>query len=186
VNRVSLTPAGEAHPIMQLAARADDTRKRWDAVPALAAITPLGGPRPGASVLAVTSGPGGTPRALVAVQRFGEGRSMIFAGEASWRWRMLLPAADRSFDTFWKQSLRWLALPAGDPIQLTVAPGAAPGDTLPLSVVARNAAFEPLQNAIVDVRVTGTSGCRAGRSRRTDRSRSRLTHWRAAPAPPGS
>jgi hypothetical protein len=162
---------------MQLAARADDTRKRWDAVPALAAITPLGGPRPGASVLAVTSGPGGTPRALVAVQRFGEGRSMIFAGEASWRWRMLLPAADRSFDTFWKQSLRWLALPAGDPIQLTVAPGAAPGDTLPLSVVARNAAFEPLQNAIVDVRVTAPDGRIESLRAAADLSRERPGHY---------
>ncbi len=95
VNRVSLTAAGEAHPVMQLAAGADDTRKRWEAVPALAAIAPVGGPRPGASVLAVTSGPGGTPRALVAVQRFGEGRSLVFTGEASWRWRMLLPATDR-------------------------------------------------------------------------------------------
>jgi hypothetical protein len=143
---------------MQLAAGADDTRKRWEAVPALAAVTPLGRPRPGASVLAVTSGPGGTPRALVAVQRFGEGRSMIFAGEASWRWRMLLPAADRSFDTFWKQSLRWLALPAGDPIQVTVAPGAAPGDMVPIAVVARDAAFAPLLNASVDVRVTAPDG----------------------------
>ncbi len=143
---------------MQLAAGADDTRKRWEAVPALASIAPLGGPRPGASVLAVTSGPGGTPRALVAVQRFGEGRSMVFAGEASWRWRMLPPATDRAYDTFWKQALRWLALPAGDPIQLSVEPGAAPGDTLPLRVVARNAAFEPLKNVAVDVRVTSPDG----------------------------
>ena len=177
VNRVSLTPAGEAHPIMQLAARADDTRKRWEAVPALAAITPLGGPRPGASVLAVTSGPGGTPRALVAVQRFGEGRSMIFTGEASWRWRMLLPAADRSFDTFWKQSLRWLALAAGDPIHLTVAPGASPGDTLPLAVVARNAAFEPLQNATVDVRVTAPDGRIESLRAAADLSRERPGHY---------
>ncbi len=95
VNRVSLTAAGEAHPVMQLAAGADDTRKRWETVPALAAIAPVGGPRPGATVLAVTSGPGGTPRALVAVQRFGEGRSLVFTGEASWRWRMLRPATDR-------------------------------------------------------------------------------------------
>ena len=158
VNRVSLTPAGEAHPVMQLAAGADDTRKRWEAVPALASIAPLGGPRPGASVLAVTSGPGGTPRALVAVQRFGEGRSMVFTGEASWRWRMLLPATDRAYDTFWKQALRWVALPAGDPILLSVAPGAAPGDTLPVRVVARNAAFEPLKNVTVDLRVTAPDG----------------------------
>jgi len=157
-NRVSLTPAGEAHPVMQLAARADDTRKRWETVPALASIAPLGGPQPGASVLAVTSGPGGTPRALVAVQRFGEGRSMVFAGEASWRWRMLLPATDRAYDTFWKQALRWLALPAGDPMQLVVAPGAAPGDTLPLRVVVRDARFEPLRNVTVDVRVTSPDG----------------------------
>ncbi len=157
-NRVSLTPAGEAHPVMQLAAGADDTRKRWEAVPALASIAPLGGPRPGASVLAVTNGPGGTPRALVAVQRFGEGRSMVFAGEASWRWRMLAPATDRAYDTFWKQALRWLALPAGDPIHVSVEPGAAPGDTLPVRVVARTAAFEPLKNVTVDVRVTSPDG----------------------------
>ena len=68
-NRVALTPAGADHPIMQLTADAEETRKRWEAVPALASVSPLGGPRPGASVLAVTSGPGGAPRALVAVQR---------------------------------------------------------------------------------------------------------------------
>ena len=158
VNRVSLTAAGASHPVMQLAAGADDSRKRWEAVPALASIAPLGGPRPGASVLAVTSGPGGTPRALVAVQRFGEGRSMVFTGEASWRWRMLLPAADRVFDTFWKQALRWLALPAADPIQLSVAPGAGPGDTVRLTVGVRDAGFKPVNNATVDVRVTSPDG----------------------------
>ncbi len=56
VNRVSLTAAGEAHPVMQLGAAADETRKRWEAAPALASIAPLGDPRPGASVLAVTTG----------------------------------------------------------------------------------------------------------------------------------
>jgi uncharacterized membrane protein len=158
VNRVSLTPAGEAHPVMQLAPGADETRKRWESVPALASIAVLGGPRPGASVLAVTSGPGGTPRALVAVQRFGEGRSMVFAGEASWRWRMLLPATDRSYETFWKQALRWLALPASDPIQLTLAQGSAPGETLAVRVAVRTPSFQPLENATVDVRITTPDG----------------------------
>jgi uncharacterized membrane protein len=157
-NRVALTPAGESHPVMQLAPLIEDTRKRWDALPALASTAPLGGPRPGASVLAVTSGSGGTPRALIAVQRYGEGRAMVFAGEASWRWRMLMPATDRAYDTFWKQAVRWLALGAGDPVQITAEPGGVPGDTLPIRVAVRNAAFETQRDASVVVRVTAPDG----------------------------
>ena len=157
-NRVALTSAGAAHPIMQLTADADETRKRWEAVPALASISALGGPRPGASVLAVTSGPGGAPRALVAVQRYGTGRAMVFTGEAAWRWRMMLPANDRSYDTFWCQSARWLALTATDPVTLTPPASASPGDDIRWRVTARDADFEPLSGALVDVRVTGPDG----------------------------
>jgi uncharacterized membrane protein len=157
-NRIALTAAGEAHPVMQLAPLADDTRKRWDALPPLASTAVLGGPRPGASVLAVTTSPGGTPRALVAVQRYGEGRAMVFAGEASWRWRMLMPASDRSYDTFWKQSVRWLALGAADPVQITAEPGAMAGDALPLHIVVRNDAFEPQRDMSIDVQVTAPDG----------------------------
>jgi uncharacterized membrane protein len=157
-NRVALTAAGAAHPIMQLTADGDETRKRWEAVPALSSVAPLGGPRPGASVLAVTSGPGGAPRALVAVQRFGSGRAMVFTGEASWRWRMMLPATDRSYDTFWCQSARWLALPAGDPVTVLAPEAASPGENITWRVMARDADFEPLGNATVDVRVTGPDG----------------------------
>ena len=96
MNRAALTAAGETHPIMQLGATLDDTRKRWDSTPTLASTVPLGGPRPGASVLAVTAGAGGIARALVAVQRYGQGRTMIFTGEGAWRWRMMLPSSDWS------------------------------------------------------------------------------------------
>lgn len=158
MNRVSLTETGAAHPVMQLGAGSADTKQKWDAIPALASITPLGGPRAGASVLAVTTGPGGAPRALVAVQRYGEGRSMIFTGEASWRWRMMLPSADRTYDTFWRQAIRWLALPASDPFVVIAPSGGAPGDTLPLALLVRNAAFEPQEGATVDVEVAAPDG----------------------------
>lgn len=157
-NRIVLTDDGESHPVMQLAASLDDSRKRWEAVPALASIAPLGGPRPGASVLAVTSGPGGAPRALVAVQRFGEGRAMVFTGEAAWRWRMLLPAADRSYDTFWRQAVRWLAIAAPEPVALTVPAAGAPGGKLPLRITVRNTAFVPLRDAAIDVRIATPDG----------------------------
>jgi uncharacterized membrane protein len=156
-NRVALTAAGQDHPMMQLAANTAETRKRWDAVPALASTASLGGARPGASILAVTAAAGGS-RPLVAVQRYGEGRAMVFSGEASWRWKMLLPATDRSYDTFWKQAIRWLALPATDPVAVNVAAGAMPGDTLPLRVTVRTPAFEPVTDATVDVKVSAPDG----------------------------
>jgi uncharacterized membrane protein len=171
MNRVGLSPAGESHPVMQLGAALEETRRRWDAAPALASISPLGGPRPGAAVLAVTGGAGGAARALVAVQRYGEGRSMVFTGEAAWRWRMLLPSSDRSYDTFWRQAVRWLALPATDPIAVLVPAGASPGDTLPLRIAVRTAAFAAEREALVDVRVTAPDG--------------RIEQLRAAPARPG-
>ena len=84
-NRVALTPAGQDHP--GHAARRRTRRERRSAGPRSLrwrAISPLGGARPGATVLAVTGGPGGSPRALVAVQRFGgrpidgvHGRSVV-------------------------------------------------------------------------------------------------------------
>ena len=157
-NRVAMTAAGESHPIMQLGGTPDDTKKRWDSVPPLASTSPLGAARPGATVLAVTGGAGGGARALVAVQRYGQGRSMIFTGEASWRWRMMLPSTDHSYDTFWRQAVRWLALSAEDPIALDVPIGASPGDMVPMRVHVRNAAFDPETDATVDLRVTDPKG----------------------------
>lgn len=157
-NRVTLTPAGDAHPVMQLAATPVENDKRWASVPTLAAISPLGGAKPGASVLAVTGGPGGAARALVAVQRFGEGRSMVFTGEASWRWRMMLPTSDQSYERFWRQSARWLSQHAPDPVTIVVPPAPAPGDAIPVLISARDAGYAPRADATVDVRVTAPSG----------------------------
>ena len=157
-NRVVLTPAGESHPVMQLGTGAESNDRRWAAVPALASISPLGTPKPGAAVLAVTGGPGGAPRALVAVQRFGEGRSMVFTGEASWRWRMMLPASDQSYERFWRQAARWLAQSAPEPVSLTLPPAPAPVDAIPVLVAARDAAYAPRADAIVEVRVTSPTG----------------------------
>jgi uncharacterized membrane protein len=183
INRVALTAAGEEHPVMQLGAGADDTRKRWDAVPALASIATVGDPRPGASVLAVTTGAGGAAQPLVAVQRYGDGRSMIFSGEAAWRWRMMLPAADRSYDTFWRQAIRWLAIAAADPVSVSVPPSASIGDLLPIRIAARSAAYEPLRDASVDVRITSPDGrlsqLRAGRDTGRDSDGRFVVHYRA-------
>lgn len=157
-NRVVLTPAGESHPVMQLGTDAESNDKRWGAVPPLASISPLGTPKPGANVLAVTGGPGGAPRALVAVQRFGDGRAMVFTGEASWRWRMLLPTSDQSYERFWRQAIRWLVQNAPEPVNLTLPAAPTPGEAIPVVVNARDNTYAPRADATVEVRVTSPDG----------------------------
>ena len=150
---VGLTPDGLHHPVMQLGTTATEARDLWAAVPPLGSTTALGTGRPGASVLAVTGGTGGTPRPLVAVQRYGYGRTMVFAGEASWRWRMRLPSSNHTFETFWRQAGRWLVASAPDPVALAV-PAVSVGERALLTVDVRDPAFRPLPDASVRLRVT--------------------------------
>lgn len=79
---------------------------------------------------------------------------MIFAGEASWRWRMLMPATDRTYEFFWRQATRWLASPSPDPVSVEVPASAEPGDRIDLVVDVRDAAFAPAANASVEATLT--------------------------------
>lgn len=155
---VTLTSDGERHPMMRLGATVEDSRRTWANLPALASVAALGGPRAGATVLAVTSTGGGGVVPLVAVQRYGRGRSMVFTGEASWRWRMMMPANDRSYEFFWRQALRWLSVSAPDPVDVVVPDGGEPGDALTLGVEARDGAFAPVADAVVSATLTTPSG----------------------------
>jgi hypothetical protein len=153
-NKLALTPEGEDHPVTRLGASSSESRQRWADMPALAGSAALGGTRAGATVLAVTAGPGGM-RPLLAVQRYGRGRAMVFAGEASWRWRMMRPSEDRTYETFWRQAARWLSTESPDPVDVSATSGAMPGDSVNLEVVARDEAFAPLRDAVVTLHLSG-------------------------------
>ncbi|HZR23699.1 MAG TPA: glutamine amidotransferase [Vicinamibacterales bacterium] len=157
-NKVTLTSDGLAHPIMRIGPTADDTRKVWSTMPALAASAALGGPRPGATVLAVTTSPDGAVHPLVAVQRYGQGRSMIFGGEASWRWKMMMASTDRSYEFFWRQAVRWLATPAPDPVQIVANESTEPGDAASIDIDARDASFAPVADAKIDATIAAPGG----------------------------
>ncbi len=157
LNRVALTSEGSRHPVMQLGAAADEARATWADMPPLGSTTALGAGKPGASVLAVTVGAGGGARPLVAVQRYGHGRSMVFAGEASWRWRMMLPSTNRTFERFWRQAGRWLAVQAPDPVSVS-ASSVPVGARSEVVVDVRDKAFRPISDATVRLRATTPSG----------------------------
>ena len=155
--RVGLTGEGEDHPIMRLGAGGAETRKVWAEAPALSAVAPLGDPRPGATLLATTTAPGGVVRPLVAVQRYGRGRAVMFAGEASWRWKMMRPAGDQTYDGFWRQAVRWAGGDATGPVAVTAA---VDGSTITFDLQVRDAEFAPARDAQTTLHVTDPSGRR--------------------------
>jgi uncharacterized membrane protein len=157
-NAIVVTPEGQNHPVMRIGASAADTKKLWETLPTLSAVAPLGGARPGATVLAVAAAPSGAIQPVIAVQRYGRGRSMVFGGEASWRWRMLEPAADRRYEFFWRQSLRWLTTEAPDPVMLTVPSDLEAGDTATIGLDVRDRSFTAVPQATVAVTITPPSG----------------------------
>ena len=158
VNALSLTPDGVSHPATRLALTVDESRKRWSQLPPLAAVALTGAPRPGAQVLAVSGGAGGEVRPLLATQRYGLGRSMIFAGEASWRWRMMRPATDSTHELVWRQLARWLAAGAAERIEIPPISAALPGTTESIGIMVRDEEFKPIGDAEVTLRVKEPGG----------------------------
>jgi hypothetical protein len=153
---VVLSADGERHPVMALGGPPADTRERWASVPPLASVASVGDARPGATVLAYTAGAGGIARPLVAVQRFGRGRVLAFAGEGAWRWRMLLPSSDTTYPTFWRQATRWVATSAPDPVTLRTHPIGS--DRLGVDVEVRDERFAVVRDARVQLEVRDAAG----------------------------
>jgi hypothetical protein len=126
-------------------------------MPPLAGVATLGALRPGAQALAVVSAPDG-PRPLVAVQRYGQGRAMVFAGEASWRWRMQMPSSDRTYEWFWRQAVRWISTAAPDHVSVGSVPPLVPGSSTKIAVAVRNDEFASVGDASVRLSVTRPGG----------------------------
>ena len=152
---VTLTADGASHPVMRLGAGAG--ADRWSSLPPLSGAASLGTLRPGAQALALVRTPDGA-RPLVAVQRYGQGRSMVFTGEASWRWRMQMPSEDRTYELFWRQAVRWIGAGAPDRVSIAAPAGLVPGNTAALSVDVRGDAFAPVTDAQVSLKVTLPGG----------------------------
>ncbi len=157
-HRFAPTPKGLVHPMLRLGPTVEESRNRWRSAPALAGSVRLGPVRPGAAVLAIAASEDGSARPLVVVQRYGAGRSMILAGRATWRWRMLLPAGDRTYERYWGQVARWLTAGAVDPIAVAARGADAAGDPLEVEVSVRDHEFRSVADAAVRVRVSDPAG----------------------------
>ncbi len=119
----SLTPAGMNHAVTQVSAGGTSADARWRALPAVTSVNYVRRVKPGAVTLIAGTvrkdGRAGVPGAramdyaqpILVYQRYGRGVAAALPVQDSWTWRMSadVPLDDRTFETFWRQLLRWLA-----------------------------------------------------------------------------
>lgn len=115
-----LTRNGEFSPLLRLAADDAQNQALWQQLPELQGVYVTGRIKPGAEVLIEHPLLQYQNQALplIASQRYGSGRSMSLTTASTWRWQMMLPAADESHETLWRQIMRWLAVSSPDRITI--------------------------------------------------------------------
>jgi uncharacterized membrane protein len=110
--QLQLTPEGATHPIMRLSADADENRRIWQSMPKLDALNLAAHPKPEATVLGISSVRfDDRPAPLVAVQRFGKGRSMALLSDYIWKWNFQMAGrmdSNQYYLQFVRQMVRWL------------------------------------------------------------------------------
>lgn len=186
--RVTLTPEGERHMIMQLDAEPQASRSLWAQMPEVAVRYPVGEARPGAEVLAYAApargpdpaqldAPGADPaaaeeqarrraefvrtHALVVTQQVGAGRVCLLGFDATWRLRYR--TGDTLHHRFWGQLLRWATatkLPHGNAqVRLGIEHTVYAPDAAPrVRVSLRGPDRAPLETDAVSVQLRGGDG----------------------------
>ncbi|MBI3934817.1 MAG: hypothetical protein HY316_08990 [Acidobacteria bacterium] len=104
---------------LQLSSDADTNKQDWDKLPPLGTYQLTGEPKPGAVVLGEGVAEDGDRFPLLVSQRFGRGRSVMFATDGSWRWQMELESANRSHEIFWRQLLHALISETPAPVSIS-------------------------------------------------------------------
>ncbi len=111
--RMILTPEGRRHPITRLASDPQENERVWQSLTDLDAINLVTQAKPNATVLGVSSGRfAGSPTApLLAVQRFGKGRTLALMTDYTWKWNFQMAGqldSNQYYLQFIRQLGRWL------------------------------------------------------------------------------
>jgi uncharacterized membrane protein len=157
-----LTAQGRESVICRLEEDPDRNVDRWKKMPVLADYQQVGDVKPGALTLLEMTAGGRRHLPLLVTQRYGRGRTAVFATGGSWRWQMMQPLADKTHEMFWQQLLRWVV--ADTPSQVmasTSRPILSDENRVPLRAEVRDKSFRPVPNATVEAHIVGPGGAAA-------------------------
>ena len=159
---VSLTAQGAQGVLCRLDENPARNAERWKKIPQIANYQDVGEAKPGATTLLEVTPAGKRPQPLLVTQNYGRGRTVLFATEGSWRWKMWLDHADKTHATFWQQMFRHLVNDAPGQVVATTPKSVLSDETkVPVRVEVRDKQYKPVTNAKVQARFLEPDGTSA-------------------------
>lgn len=157
--RLNLTREGWLEPALRLRAAEGDEEQRLAEMPPFFAVNAAMSIKPGASLLATVGDEEAAAMPALVSQRFGSGRvTSVLVGDL-WRWGMRDETCREDLEKFWRQLFRWSLVDVPDRVELMVAAASADEQRVKrLSLRVRDAAFEPVDDAIVRFEVGQDEG----------------------------
>ncbi len=161
--RAGLTPAGKAHPLTRVFADPVANEEAWRALPALTTLNEVA--QANGEVL-LSAQVRGRQAPLLAVRRYGKGRSLAFTSDDLWRWNFDAVGRNQNPQIHLKlirNGVRWLARePAFDQVRILAVGGSRrPGEKLEFRIRVLQDDHAPARDPVLQVAVTGPEGERS-------------------------
>ena len=159
---VRLTRAGKSHPITRILPGNRANENAWKKMPHLTSFNPVVRGK-GLVLLSVSSGGSREAWPLLAVGKFGKGRTLALMSDDLWRWNFIAVGNNESPQHHLKlmrQAVRWLVQePTFGQVQiLTVGDARTPGEKMELRLRVLKEDFTPASQASVRLQVVTPEG----------------------------
>ncbi len=151
---LELTREGWLSPWARLRTTEAAERSRLDALPPFQVLSRVRETKPAASVIASVRDDAGQVHPALVGQRFGHGQVAALLLGDLWRAGLRDEGKREDLAKTWRQLIRWLVVEVPDRIELRVQPVPEdPNEAVRIQVVARDRAFQPLDDATVALTV---------------------------------
>ncbi|OGF47346.1 MAG: hypothetical protein A2231_05910 [Candidatus Firestonebacteria bacterium RIFOXYA2_FULL_40_8] len=108
--KMVLTPEGMSHEIFTYDGDYKKDKEKWEALPALTSFGPVEKGKSGAMILSTHKSEKNMygNYIVMAAQNYGSGKVVAITVDKMGSWRLKVDAADKSYEKFWRQLVRWL------------------------------------------------------------------------------
>lgn len=152
---------GRDNPAARLVDQPDANSKAWEQMPAITLPEVITDLKPGASVVLEARSIKERNRVvpLLVEERYGRGKSMAFLASDTWRWRMMLESRNQSFETFWRNLMRYAVESAPRPVEASTERSFyGANEEVRIRAEVADEKYIKIADAAVTARVTGPSG----------------------------